>query len=693
MPRPMLTKRESKVTGGSRNESVLGRVLWAAALAVGLLVPHTSHAHTVNICWLVKPNGDVKFYSGTYHTPDGNLSGGLTIDGTRYDFTDVFTGSIDTVGVTNCQAGFDMGGSVVADPCSSGLTIAQWQTVVVSGLTDNTYSLSVTADSSVETPYSGCYPSSSFINVTDPCNAFGDDDNDFICNPSDQCDSDPNKGVPGACGCGVADTDSDSDGTADCIDGCPSDPGKTAAGVCGCGVVDTGTDTDMDGTQDCVDACPNDGNKIAAGVCGCGVSDADSDGDSVPDCNDLCLGDDATGDSDHDGLCTDHDHRALVIASDFSGSGGPCTEGGSILEVGVDENGDSALDSSEVSHTSYVCNGITGTDGLTSLVATSAIAPGETCPTGGFEIRYGIDDDVSGTLSELEQDGSHVVCSGLNSAVRVTALAVGDSSCPAGGVSVSSGTDDDGNGMLDEAEVDLTDNACNGETSLTATTSLESGSAQCPAGGTQFDVGIDADRDGTLDAEEVTASEVICNGAKGAKGATGVKGANGTDGTDGADGKGAAVRISGLPDDDERCPAGGSMVETGVDANGNGSLDDEEVQSSEVLCEPAGLLFDTATLAEDPDTCAHGGQRVRIGHDDGTPGGIAGDGELQDEEVESTRDVCLAATDVLVSGGHSSCAVAPARRGSAFVLWCGLVLAFGTALRRRRRLGQPAEKR
>jgi predicted lipoprotein with Yx(FWY)xxD motif len=36
----------------------------------------------------------------------------------------------------------------------------------------------------------------------------------------DLCPNDPNKSEPGACGCGVPDTDSDSDGVADCNDNC-----------------------------------------------------------------------------------------------------------------------------------------------------------------------------------------------------------------------------------------------------------------------------------------------------------------------------------------------------------------------------------------------------------------------------------------------------------------------------------------
>ena len=60
--------------------------------------------------------------------------------------------------------------------------------------------------------------------------------------------------------------DRDHDGVADCADLCPSDPAKTVPGACGCGVVDT--DTDVDGTPDCLDACPTDPTRWQAGPCG-----------------------------------------------------------------------------------------------------------------------------------------------------------------------------------------------------------------------------------------------------------------------------------------------------------------------------------------------------------------------------------------------------------------------------------------
>ncbi|MEO7080739.1 MAG: LamG-like jellyroll fold domain-containing protein, partial [Flavobacteriales bacterium] len=110
----------------------------------------------------------------------------------------------------------------------------------------------------------------------------------LVTNNTDTCPLDPLKQAPGACGCGVAETDTDSDGTPDCIDQCPEDPTAIVQGACGCGVPEI--DSDADGTPDCIDDCPTDPNKIIAGQCGCGNADTDSDGDGIADCVDDCPG-------------------------------------------------------------------------------------------------------------------------------------------------------------------------------------------------------------------------------------------------------------------------------------------------------------------------------------------------------------------------------------------------------------------
>jgi hypothetical protein len=98
-----------------------------------------------------------------------------------------------------------------------------------------------------------------------------DEDVDAAPEVVDECPLDPDKTLPGLCGCGTPDADSDFDGTPDCEDDCATDPLKTLPGACGCGAADT--DSDSDGTADCLDGCPDDPAKVAPGTCGCGVAD------------------------------------------------------------------------------------------------------------------------------------------------------------------------------------------------------------------------------------------------------------------------------------------------------------------------------------------------------------------------------------------------------------------------------------
>ena len=115
----------------------------------------------------------------------------------------------------------------------------------------------------------------------------------------EECDTDPLKRYPGACDCGTSDVDSDWDGVPDCNDGCPNDPNSIYAnecipdncpddpykyepGICSCGYPDD--DSDEDGTYDCNEDCPYDPEKTLRGTCGCFNSDIDSDGDGQADC-------------------------------------------------------------------------------------------------------------------------------------------------------------------------------------------------------------------------------------------------------------------------------------------------------------------------------------------------------------------------------------------------------------------------
>ncbi|GEM_PF-2337138 len=95
--------------------------------------------------------------------------------------------------------------------------------------------------------------------IGDVCD--NDIDGDTILNENDNCPVNSNNDQ----------LDSDEDGTGDVCDQCKNDPDKIIPGVCGCGAPDN--DTDSDGVLDCNDNCLNVFNK----------SQLDSDNDGIGD--------------------------------------------------------------------------------------------------------------------------------------------------------------------------------------------------------------------------------------------------------------------------------------------------------------------------------------------------------------------------------------------------------------------------
>jgi hypothetical protein len=83
-----------------------------------------------------------------------------------------------------------------------------------------------------------------------------------------------------------------------------------------------------------------------------------------------------------------------------------------MVSAGLDTNGNSILDASEVTTTAYVCNGANGTNGLNSLVAIVTEPAGANCTYGGINVTSGLDTNANGTLDPSEVTTTKYVCNG-----------------------------------------------------------------------------------------------------------------------------------------------------------------------------------------------------------------------------------------------------------------------------------------
>jgi photosystem II stability/assembly factor-like uncharacterized protein len=353
-----------------------------------------------------------------------------------------------------------------------------------------------------------------------------------------------------------------------------------------------------------------------------------------------------------------------LVAAVAESPGKNCTNGGNRITSGLDTNANGVLDPSEVTNTQYVCNGASGSTGTagaagvngeTTLIRTSTVAAGANCPNGGKQINIGLDTNRNGVLDPSEVTSSSYVCNGAgangtngingeNSLVTVVPEAAG-ANCSAGGSLVSSGLDTNGNGILDPGEVTNRLYICNGAAgaagstglnSLISTFSLAVGDANCATGGTRVNSGVDTNGNGVLDPSEITNTQDVCNGAQGAPGAAGSNGQN------------SLVSLTTLTVGNASCPNGGTEAQSGIDSNGDGILEAGEVTNTAYACNGApgatgatgatGSNGKTSLIAETPEAagvnCTYGGVKVTSGID------ANGDGILEAGEVQATSYVC-----------------------------------------------------
>jgi len=252
----------------------------------------------------------------------------------------------------------------------------------------------------------------------------------------------------------------------------------------------------------------------------------------------------------------------LVESAPYSGA--ECSEqGGYIMTTGLDLDYDGILDPGEVEATSIICNGqdgFLGYDGKNSLVRVTDA--GSTCPEGGFQFEVGLDQNENGVLDASEVQSREYICDGSDGGNSLIAIWDDGGFCPNGGSRIEVGLDDDGDGYLDHGEVDQATYVCDGYDGFTPLIDMYDASySVCPYGGVVIEAGLDTDFDGYLDAGEVEVSSYVC---------------------DGYDGYSSLIEMYDASY--SVCPYGGVVIETGLDLDGDGYLDYNEVESAATIC-------------------------------------------------------------------------------------------------------------
>ncbi len=208
-------------------------------------------------------------------------------------------------------------------------------------------------------------------------------------------------------------------------------------------------------------------------------------------------------------------------------------------------------------------------------------------------------ENTDGTYSVVCDDGTSVTFSdgtdGTKALVKTSEEPPGDN-CPNGGIKIESGIDDGDGNFVGDPEVTY---VCDGESGqdgqdgqdgakALVKTSEEPPGENCPNGGIKIEAGID-DGDGNFVGEpEVT---YVC------------------DGESGEDGVSMLMITEELEEGDPDCPTGGIVVHTGADTNGNGVLDEDEITSTNYLCNGedgedlllAGILEGSYTIRNNMD--------------------------------------------------------------------------------------------
>lgn len=151
-------------------------------------------------------------------------------------------------------------------------------------------------------------------------------------------------------------------------------------------------------------------------------------------------------------ICNGADGSSTLVNVTEEPAGANCAAGGYKVESGLDADSDGALDAVEVTSTSYLCNGASGAAGAKGLV--NVTIDSTQCAEGGYKVESGMDADADGVLDASEVSSTSYICNGTDGAdgasalVNVTPEPAG-TNCEAGGLRVESGLDTNNDGTMD----------------------------------------------------------------------------------------------------------------------------------------------------------------------------------------------------------------------------------------------------
>lgn len=210
--------------------------------------------------------------------------------------------------------------------------------------------------------------------------------------------------------------------------------------------------------------------------------------------------------------------------------------------------------------------GLQGNQGINSLINISDELSGNNCENGGLKIETGLDSNSDGILENDEILNTRYVCNGINGNNSLTTIITEPegTNCENGGIKIDSGIDINNDGILTEDEIMSSAFICNGvdgNISLTRVTTENSG-INCENGGLKIDYGLDLNNDGELNDDEVQYTTYVCNGING------------------------NLSLINITDESEGtvCENGGIKIESGVDSNTNGLLDEDEISITKYVC-------------------------------------------------------------------------------------------------------------